>query len=142
MIYEQPPGNPGAPYPGSSLGTLDGSANPSMAGIYTYTPASSLALSGDTSYFIVLVSGTAVANGAYEWSESDSGGTSPDGWNEASYFFLSQMSGIHWLNSYPGITQFAITATPVPEPSLSWLLFLGSGFLIYVSRRKFSRGIN
>jgi hypothetical protein len=56
--------------PGSSLGTLDGSLNPTTAGIYTYTPASNLTLSPLTSYFIVLTAGTTIANGAYSWSES------------------------------------------------------------------------
>ena len=35
---------------GSDLGTLDGSLNPTTAGIYTYTPDSSLTLSANTQY--------------------------------------------------------------------------------------------
>ncbi len=45
-------------FPGSSLGTLDGSLNPTTAGIYTFTTASNLMLSPDTQYFIVLTAGT------------------------------------------------------------------------------------
>jgi hypothetical protein len=52
---------------GSSLGTLDGSLNPVIGGVFTYTPVSNLTLSPNTVYFIVLTSGTTVANGAYEW---------------------------------------------------------------------------
>jgi hypothetical protein len=58
----------GGTFPGSSLGTLDGSLNPTTAGIYTFTPASNLTLSAGTPYFIVLTAGTTVVNGAYEWS--------------------------------------------------------------------------
>jgi hypothetical protein len=53
-------------FPGSSLGTLDGSLNPTTAGVYTHIPASSLTLSPGTEYFIVLTAGTALANGAYD----------------------------------------------------------------------------
>jgi hypothetical protein len=53
MIYNEA-NNPAAILPGSSLGTLSGSDNPSTAGIYTYTPAASLILSPGTPYFIVL----------------------------------------------------------------------------------------
>jgi hypothetical protein len=56
--------------PGSSLGTLSGSTDPATGGIYTYTAPSNLTLSSTTLYFIVLTAGTAVANGAYTWSES------------------------------------------------------------------------
>ena len=51
---------------GSSLGTLNGSADPSTAGVYSYTPTSSLTLLPNAGYFAVLTAGTAVADGAYE----------------------------------------------------------------------------
>jgi len=52
-------------FPGSSLGTLNGSLNPVSGGIFTYTPASNPTLLPSTGYFIVLTAGTAIANGAY-----------------------------------------------------------------------------
>ena len=66
MIYPDV-GGPSA-VPGSSIGSLSGSASPTTAGLYTYTAPSNLLLLPQTGYFIVLTAGTAVANGAYEWS--------------------------------------------------------------------------
>ena len=71
----------GATIPGSSLGTLDGSLNPTTAGIYTFTTASNLMLSPNTIYFIVLTAGTTVANGAYEWNYENTSSYNPsDNW--------------------------------------------------------------
>jgi hypothetical protein len=74
----------GGTFPGSSLGTLDGSLNPTTAGIYTFTPASNLTLSAETPYFIVLTAGTAVANGAYGWGYANTSTYNPSGrcWGE------------------------------------------------------------
>src|ERR1039457_2359421 len=115
------------PEPGSSLGTLDGSLNPVTGGIYTYSPASNLALSPSTVYFIVLTAGTAVANGAYEWSvTSTSAFTSSGGWHGGDGLFPSS-DGLNWGYTHV-YAQFAIYATAVPEPSTLGLLALG-GFL-------------
>src|SRR5271167_2904240 len=46
------------------------SSNPTTAGIYTYTPASSFSLLPGTGYFIVLTAATSVANGPYDWSHA------------------------------------------------------------------------
>lgn len=123
----------GAVLPGSSLDTLDGSANPSTAGIYTYTPASSLTLSPGTWYFIVLTAGTSVTDGAYQWSLAGTYSyNTSDGW----YGTLSPAysgNGSSWtlFSAYP---QFAITAEAIPEPSSAFLLLLGSGVFLYVRR--------
>jgi hypothetical protein len=140
MVYEQPQYAPGI-VPGSSLGTLNGSANPSTPGIYTYTPTSSLVLSPSTIYFIVLASGTEVANGAYEWSVA-SAGTTSDNWEGWFASFDSNNSGSNWKRAPVIYGQYAITATPIPEPSSLWLLLLGSGIFIYARRYKFTSGIN
>jgi hypothetical protein len=129
--------------PGSSLGTLNGSLNPSTAGIYTYTDDSNLILSPNTLYFIVLTAGTTVANGAYNWSDSAFPPNSSGGWGDDNAVLHSSNGTSGWTSnpspySYSGIAQFAITATPIPEPSLSLLLLLGSGVFIYV-RRVFHR---
>jgi hypothetical protein len=126
-------------FPGNSLGTLDGSANPSTAGVYTYTPASNLMLSPSTDYFIVLTAGTTVANGSYEWSESAYPPSSSGGWSDDNAVFHSSNGISGWnVTPYLGIAQFAVTATAAPEPSASFLVLIGSGVFIYV-RRTFKR---
>ena len=134
MLYSSTLGT-GA-FPGSSLGTLDGSANPSTSGIYTYT-ASGLTLAPSTPYFIVLTAGTAVANGAYEWSvtSTPSPGYSSYHWG-GEIFFLHSSNDLNWNYTSGTYGQFALNATAVPEPSASWLLLLGSGVFMCVRRVK------
>jgi hypothetical protein len=131
--------------PISSLGTLSGSLNPSSGGIFTYTPASTLILSSSTVYFIVLTAGTSVANGAYNWSNT---GTFPISYNPSGGWQApvglthidnyQSNDGSSWSVSSALFPQFAITATPIPEPSPALLFLLGSGVLIY-ARRTFHR---
>jgi hypothetical protein len=136
MIYTSIIGN--AILPGSSLGTLNGSLNPTTAGIFTYTPASNLTLSPSTIYYIVLTAGTAVANGTYEWTFMNIASYNPSaGWGGG--VTLSSVDGSSWfrLGSNPNYdySQFAINATAIPEPGVLGLLGLGGlGFLWY--RRK------
>jgi hypothetical protein len=137
MIYTAATGP--YPTPGNSLGTLDGSANPSTAGIYTYAPDTDLILSPYTSYYIVLTAGTAVANGAYEWSYAGAYSYSPNGgWGITATPLISS-NGSTWNPYNAGQPlQYAITATAIPEPSPSLLLLLGSGVFMYV-RHTFHR---
>jgi hypothetical protein len=126
--------------PGSNLGTLNGSLNPTTAGIYTYTPASSLTLSPSTGYFIVLTAGTTVANGAYEWSYVNTSSYNPsDSWLGRVALGSSNGSVDSWgpLGDYPpgSFSQYAINATAVPEPGVFGLLGLG-GLLLAWHRRK------
>lgn len=118
---------------GTNLGTLGGSANPSTAGIYTYNPAVNLTLSPNTGYAIVLNAGTAVADGAYEWSESTTYPISSGGWPDLSTyntFFYSSNDGSSWTTISGAYPQFAINATVVPEPGVLSLFGLGGlGFL-------------
>jgi hypothetical protein len=135
MIYARS-GNIAGFFPGNSLGTLNGSTDPSTGGIYTYT-ASGLTLSPSTRYFIVLTAGTAVANGAYDWSVMNTSSYNPDdSW--AGSVTLGSNNGSSWttLPTYPqfDFSQYAINATAIPEPSAVSLLLLGSGVLIYVRR--------
>jgi hypothetical protein len=134
MIYNVNPKSTAGAEPGSSLGTLNGSLEPVAGGIYTYSPASGLTLSPTTEYFIVLTAGTAVANGAYEWSyTSTRAPTLSGGWN-GDHILLSSSDGLRW-GPGPGNGQFAISATDVPEPSTLGLLAM-AGFFLVRQRRK------
>ena len=121
--------------PGSSLGILDGSANPSTADVYTYIPTSSMILLPYTEYFIALTAGTTVANGAYDWSLAGANLYNPTGdWSGSSGGVYTSSNGSSWIPIPAAYPQYAITATPIPEPSPSWLILLGSGVLLYVRR--------
>jgi hypothetical protein len=126
----------GAILPGSSLGTLDGSLNPVIGGIFTYTPVSSLTLSPHTYYFIVLTAGTTIANGAYSWSMSTFPPSSSGDWSAGNVVLQSGNGTSGWSPTpYLGIAQFAINATAIPEPGVLSLFGLGGlGFLWH--RRK------
>jgi hypothetical protein len=124
--------------PASSLGTLNGSADPAAGDIYTYTAPSSLTLMPGTDYYIVLTAGTAVANGAYEWSFTGTTFDNPiGGWLNglaAPEPVSTSIDGSSWSEIKNAFPQFAINATPIPEPSPSWLILLGSGVLLYARR--------
>ena len=138
MLYGQA-NNPFGGFIGSSLGTLSGSTNPSTAGIYTYTDDSNLILSPHATYYIVLTAGTAVANGAYDWSLAGANSYNPsDGWNSLGGDLQTSSNGSSWSSPASYDPQYAINATAIPEPSPSWLVLLGSGIFIYV-RRAFHR---
>jgi hypothetical protein len=124
----------GGPLPGSSLGTLSGSTDPATGGIFTYTPVSSLTLSPYTTYFIVLTAGTAVANGAYEWSYAGGNSYNPfGGWSFEGFFQSSD--GSSWNYTSSAFAQYAIDATAVPEPGVFGLFGLGGSFLAWHRRK-------
>jgi hypothetical protein len=134
MIYA-PSYPPGGVLPGSSLGTLTGSLNPVTSGIYTYTPAANLTLSQSTPYFIVLTAGTAIANGAYDWSLAGANShNSSGGWLAPGVVWTSS-NGSSWPPLPPGYPQFAINATGVPVPGVLSLLALGGFFLVWHRRK-------
>ena len=120
--------------PGPVLGTLNGSLSPVSSGIYTYTPASDLTLKPGP-YFIVITAGTAVADGAYEWSVTSTCAPVLTGrWN-GDHVLFSSVDGLNWGPGGAGYAQFAISATAVPEPSILGMLALG-GFLAVWHRCK------
>lgn len=93
--------------------------------------ASGLTLSPSTKYFIVLTAGTAVANGAYDWSVMNTSSYNPDdSW--VGSVTLGSNDGSSWrpLPTYPqfDFSQYAINATAIPEPSILGL----SGICILV----------
>jgi hypothetical protein len=139
MVYSEA-NNPGAVLPGSSLGTLTGASDPTVAGDYTYTPVSSLTLLPNKDYFIVVTAGTAVANGAYGWNFLNTSAYQPaDGWIASVTY--SSGNGTSWtrLGSSPNFdfSEFALNATATPEPGVIGLFALG-GLLIASQRRKAS----
>jgi hypothetical protein len=110
--------------PGSSLGTLIGSADPATGGTYTYTAPPDLSLSPGTIYFIVLTAGTTVANGAYEWSLAAVNSYNPnDSWGVITPAFYQSSNGSSWTPT-SGYFQYALTATPAPEPGVISLFAL------------------
>jgi hypothetical protein len=127
--------------PQSSIGTPNGSLNPASSGIYTYEPASSMTLSPNTVYFIVLTSGTTVADGAYNWNYSGSLYGPSGGWRAPFGGFtddnFQSSDGLNWnVLALVGFPQFAINATPIPEPSVGIFLSLGGILLLGISRWK------
>jgi len=139
MLYDQSSDLSGFS-PGSSLCTLNGSLNPVTGGIYTYTPASSLTLSPNTIYFIVLTAGTTVANGAYEWNYTGTYSYNLiDNWVGGMDWGSANGSLGSWrpVGTYPyDYPQYAIDATAVPEPGALSLLGLG-GLCFLWHRRRF-----
>lgn len=135
MIYNQNPDIVIGAFPGSSIGTLNGSLDPVAGGIYTYTPGSSLTLSPMSNYFLVLTAGTVVADGAYQWSlATPQNPASSGGWSGYGIPFASS-DGLSWGPGPVGTVQFAISATAIPEPSGVGLLALGGFFLIWHHRK-------
>jgi hypothetical protein len=133
MIYA---GAGGGALPGTLLGTLNGSLDPVTAGIYTYTPAATITLPIHGPYDIVLTAGTAVGNGAYEWSAAGMNSYNPSGgWSSlgavAGVWTSSDGSLFSWIHNGSAFPQFAINASAVPEPGVLSLFALGGGFLIW-----------
>jgi hypothetical protein len=139
MIYAA--GGGGYSPPVIYIGTLNGSLDPVSAGIYTFTPAAPITLLRGSGYSIVLTSGTAVADGAYEWSYGSANSYNPSGgWftllgNSAGAWIYSNGSIPSWVRNGSAFPQFAIEATAVPEPGVLSLIVLGGLHLVWHRRR-------
>jgi hypothetical protein len=128
--------NPTATLPGPSLGSLSGSLSPVTADTYLYTPALNMTLLPSTPYFIVLTAATPLANGAYEWNITStiSGGYNNYHWGNQNGVWFDSSDGSHW-GAHGGIQpQFALNATPVPEPAVLGLLVLGGSSFLWPRR--------
>jgi hypothetical protein len=120
--------------PGNSLGSLSGSVNPSTAGLFTYSPTANLLLLPNTYYFIVLASGSSLTDGAYESSFTHTSIYNPgDTWVLS--ISLDSNNGSNWNFISGTFSQFSLNATPIPEPSFSWLLFMSGVLWTYLRRR-------
>lgn len=127
----------GAGLPGSSLGALDSSLNPVTGDIFTYTPTSNITLSPTTHYFVILTSGTPLADGVYNWSESIYPPSSSGAWSADNAVLHSGNGTSGWSPTpYLGIAQFAINAIPIPEPSVLGLLGLGGWCFLWHRRKR------
>ncbi len=128
-----------------SIGTLNGSLDPVAAGAYTFTPNAPITFAPSNAYAIVLTSGTAVADGAYEWSYGAANSYNPiSGW----YTLLGNAAGawtsgnglmFSWVRDGNAFPQFSIEATAVPEPGVLSLIALGGLHLVW--RRRKARAI-
>jgi hypothetical protein len=135
----------GSQLPRTLLATLDGSLNPVTSGIYTYTPDTTLTLLPNGAYDIVLTAGTAVANGAYEWSYADINSYNPSGgWHALpdglAGVWTSSNGSPPWTPNESAFPQFAINGTAVPEPGVLSLFALCGFFLVW--RRRKAKVIN
>jgi hypothetical protein len=92
----------------------------------------------DAYYYIVITAGTAVADGAYDWSYVGANAYNPSaGWSSPG-LVLSSSSGV--MGSWTSVAatefpQFSINAIPIPEPGVLALSGLG-GLLLLWHRRK------
>jgi hypothetical protein len=118
--------------PANYLATLHGSLDPVAAGVYTFTPGSTLTLRRRTDYFIVLTAGTPIAVGAYHWSFAATSAYNPsDGWFAGLSVYTSGNASGPWIVRGGSYAQFAISGKLVPEPSTLALLALGGGLLVW-----------
>jgi hypothetical protein len=142
LLMDAPSGTPGAfsvsiydgpRIPEFLVGNLVGS-NPSTAGIYTYN-ASGITLHGGNDYFIVVTGATPQADGAYNWSFTDT--TPPAGAWSSFYYYVTSSDGQNWSTAQTqDIFQLAIFATPTPEPGTLALVGLGLGCLALLRRKQ------
>jgi hypothetical protein len=104
--------------PGSSLTILSGNGFPASAGIYTYTNASPLALSANTTYWIVASSPDSTGGDAYEWNL-----TFNSALDSGSFWTLGVSKyndGGGWNSSGTGVyQQFSVIVTNPIAPAIS-----------------------
>jgi hypothetical protein len=110
---------------GHSIATLYGPTDPAAGGVFTYTPVAPVLLIPNYFFYVVLSSATPVATGSYNWNLSAPGSfTLNEGWRAVGGY-LSSVSGATWTATSGFNPQFAVNATPIPEPGVPALFVLG-----------------
>lgn len=101
--------------PGSFIAALSGSVNPATAGLYTYTPSSTVTLNPNTPYWVVAM--VSSGNGDYGWHFTSSTSQAPGAVGTVGGFSESLDQGASWSaedTSFP--SEFKVVGV-VPEPS-------------------------
>jgi PEP-CTERM motif len=116
----------GGDFPGMSVASLSGPANPVTAGMYAYMPLSSLTLLPNTVYLVVVTAATTTANGGYEWSVTGNGSPGFNSYHWGGEVeFETSTDGLNWNYAPGAFGQYSLDATPAPEPGTLGLLALG-----------------
>ena len=119
---------------GVLIGALSGDTDPETAGQYVYT-ASDILLDSLTTYWIVATCDSSSPNiisppDGYTWQMANSlDYASANGWN------IDNSGNSSLIGN--GLLQFAVNATPVPEPNISGLFIFG-GLLFSFCRSRFT----
>ncbi len=125
--------------PQNNLGNLNGPANPSAGGLFTYA-ASDITLSGGFTYYVVVTAATPVAQGSFVWSAANGAGNG--NWIITDLYY-SSANGSSWTgHGRQNVFQMAIYATPVPEPATYALMGLGLACLSFWRHRRRSSTSN
>jgi hypothetical protein len=125
-------------FPNDRIAGLDGPTDPTTAGVFEYS-GSMVTLSSATYYYIVVTAAEPMAIASYQWQHV-APATSyelevKDGWGLSPS--ASSSDGLTW-NRVGNVNffQFAIYATPIPEPSALALCGLGGLFVVSMSLKR------
>ena len=84
----------------------------------------------------MLTAGTAIANGAYDWSHADTYSYNQSGGWQTFADILPSSDGLSWRHPIlSSDAQFAINATAIPEPGVLGLFALGSLAFLWHRRK-------
>lgn len=102
--------------------------DPAGGGVFAYD-GRAFTLAPLKTYWFVVTATTSVASGSYGWNYSPVDPLGVERWVGGGVYLTSE-NGVQWTR-YPGQTpQFAVNATPIPEPGMLALLVLGGALLI------------